>query len=106
MPDITNAMEYAQYESDVATFIAREQLSYLSTGTDWIPKDQGGNVDPWFSWTPCECCGSTLGGNREYLFTRNENDTIVHFEICEDCVYYLNYGRLDDMTMQRIQAKF
>lgn len=22
--------------------------------------------EPWFSWSACDCCGSTLGGNREY----------------------------------------
>ncbi|HEX4173969.1 MAG TPA: hypothetical protein VHY82_15985 [Acetobacteraceae bacterium] len=23
--------------------------------------------DDWFSWSPCECCGSRLGGNRNRL---------------------------------------
>ena len=23
--------------------------------------------EPWFSWTPCEQCGSHLGGDREYV---------------------------------------
>jgi hypothetical protein len=22
--------------------------------------------EPWFSWSSCDCCGSTLGGNRQY----------------------------------------
>jgi hypothetical protein len=97
---------YAEYESAVAEFLEREGLSALSTGCDehMTPEDEGGDVDPWFSWSPCECCGSHLGGNREYLFARDTNNDIVHFKVCEDCVYYVNYGRLDDSTMAEIEA--
>lgn len=24
------------------------------------------DTEPWFSWSPCEWCGSPLGGDREY----------------------------------------
>jgi len=105
MPDIQNANEYAKYQQNVAEFIQREELSFLSTGTwdysegerpeDWCD-------EPWFSWKPCEMCGCHLGGNREYLYARNAQDEIVTFTICEDCVYYTEYGRLDDQTMMRI----
>jgi hypothetical protein len=91
MPDIKTKQDYAEYQKSVAKFIARENLSFLSTGTDTKPEDEGGNPDPWFSWRPCECCGSPLGGNREYLFAWS-GKTRVQFEICEDCVYYLEYG--------------
>jgi hypothetical protein len=110
MPDIKNKQDYAEYEKSVADFIAREQLSFLSTGTEdrldpnihseaYTGRDSG---EPWFSWHPCECCQSALGGNREYLYARNAANEIVQFEICEDCVYYINYGRLDDSTMMRV----
>lgn len=29
--------------------------------------ERGDSVDDWFSWSPCECCGSRLGGNRNRL---------------------------------------
>lgn len=106
MPDIKNATEYVQYQSDVQSFIKREGLAHLSTGTDFKSEEEGGNVDPWFSSHACECCGCTLGGNREYLFAADASDKIVHFEICEDCVYYINYGRLDDQTMQRVECEW
>ena len=100
MPDIKNKQEYEAYQKDVASFIKREGLSFLSTGTN---DGENGDIDPWFSWRPCPCCGSHLGGNREYLWAWS-GDTRVEFEICEDCVYYVNYGRLDDTTMMRVEA--
>jgi hypothetical protein len=99
MPDITNAVEYAQYEAAIAAFIAREALTFISTGTN---NGEDGDVNPWFSWRPCECCGSHLGGLREYLWAWS-GETHVEFEICEDCAYYHNYGRLDDTTMLRVE---
>lgn len=105
MPDITNRKQYEQYQADVAKFIANKGLSFLSTGcSDSLESDEYEHeCEPWFSWSPCECCGCGLGGNREYLFARNEQDEIVKFTICEDCVYYVNYGRLDDTTMARVE---
>ena len=99
MPDIKTKADYAEYEADVAAFIAREGLSFISTGTN---DGEHGDVDPWFSWRPCGCCGCTLGGNRVYLWAWS-GETRVQFEICEDCDYYINYGRLDDTTMARIE---
>ena len=110
MPDIKTKQDYAEYQKSVADFIAREKLSFMSTGTSFLDKEsvgeEDGNNDSWFSWHPCECCGSHLGGMREYLFAwsgEEPNQTRVHFEICEDCVYYIEYGRLDDTTMERIE---
>jgi hypothetical protein len=94
--------EYADYEKSVAEFIAGQEISFLSTGTDNGSEEDNGNVDPWFSRLPCECCQSPLAGMREYLFARDLHGDHIQFEICEDCVYYLDYGRLDDSTMQEI----
>ncbi len=106
MPDIQNAKQYAEYVAAVKEFIELEQLTFLSTSCDedGTPEDEGGNIDPWFSWSPCEMCGSHLGGDREYLRARALDDEIVTFEICEDCVYFVNYGRLDDETMMRVDV--
>lgn len=103
MPDIMNKAQYQQYEADVAQFIEEEGIRFLRTGTDTKSEDEGGSPDPWFSWRPCECCGCTLGGNREYLFAVDADGEQVQYEICEDCVYYVNYGRLDDQPMMRVE---
>lgn len=98
MPDITNAQDYAEYKQSVAEFIAREQIKFLSTGGD------DPDAEPWFSWRPCECCGTHLGGNRELLWgISEETNKAQSYNICEDCVYYVNYGRLDDQTMLRVE---
>jgi hypothetical protein len=100
MPDIRTKQDYEAYQKTVADTIKREKLTFISTGTN---DGEHGDVDPWFSWRPCECCGCTLGGNREYMWAWS-GETRVQFEICEDCVYYLEYGKLDDTTMLRIEV--
>lgn len=109
MPDIQTKAQYLGYQARVAAFIAYEGLSHLSTGC--IPygePDENGQEDnqdgePWFSWKPCEMCGCGLGGNREYLFARDTINEICQYTICEDCVCYVNYGRLNDQTMARVE---
>lgn len=108
MPDITTKAEYAEYESSIAQFIESEGIEHLSTGTvdqlspDYDPLAEWPEGESWFSRSPCECCKSHLGGDREYLYAINKADNLVQFTICEDCVYYVNYGRLPDTTMERI----
>ena len=47
--------------------------------------------EPSFSWSPCECCGSHLGGDRHpaHGFYQGE---IIHLDVCVDCLFYLAYG--------------
>jgi hypothetical protein len=62
-------------------------------------------VEPYFSWQPCGCCGSSLGGDREDYVAYNFGDTddkMVEVSICSDCVYWNEYGRLPDMDMLEI----
>ncbi len=72
-------------------------------------KKQLGDMDrpePYFSWRSCECCGDTDGGNREDYIAFNigdpEDDTEYEVAICEDCVYFNEYGRLDDTAMMAV----
>lgn len=65
--------------------------SYLE-GADYLSPKLS---EPYFSWEPCECCGSTLGGNR-YKFSGiiadTENEQINEsytFSCCTDCFDYL-----------------
>lgn len=55
-----------------------------------------------FSWRPCEICGSHLCDDGYPAHCVDNDGEILHWEICTDCVYYLEYGRLDDMTMLEI----
>lgn len=60
--------------------------------------------EPSFSWRSCECCGSIFSGDRYHATGYSPKaDGIIEYEICEDCLYYAEYGRLDDMTMLEIE---
>lgn len=87
--------EYEEYEKRVAGFMEKEGLNNLTSGGE-----------PFFSWHQCECCGSTLGGDR--LMASGGNPTekqMFEYEICRDCEYYGVYGVLDDMTMMEIEGE-
>ncbi len=82
--------DYTEYQEAVAAFFANEGISNLSA-TD---------AESSFSWRQCECCGSTLGGDRyECTGYHSTSGDVFEYEVCSDCVYYAEYGQLDDMTM-------
>jgi hypothetical protein len=58
--------------------------------------------EPFFSWSRCECCARPEGGNRSPAHAWLDG-RIIHLDICDDCVYYLEYGKLDDSTMLEIE---
>jgi hypothetical protein len=43
-----------------------------------------------FSWDPCDECNTSLGGNSYYAHGVDENDDIIHFAVCQDCLMELN----------------
>lgn len=108
--------EYAEYELAVASFMAQEGIDYLVTGHLVCPNcgvdfDDGGFClecggdrecfdEPFFSWRPCNCCGTTLGGDRQYA--TSYKDGVRDYIICSDCAYYAEYGQLDDTTMENL----
>ncbi len=99
--------EYTEYEEHVRDYL--KGVEHVSTGPCpgceqcGIPEDaEEYSEEPWFSWSPCEICGTGPGGNREFWHGIIDGK-IVHGSCCEDCVYYLNYGRLDDTTMDEIE---
>jgi hypothetical protein len=105
--------EYAEYERKFGLW--HEQARFPSSGdcegceecTDVYCYDlQHGRtpeIEAHFSWEPCEVCGSKLGGDRYPIHSVDANGDILHWEACLDCVYYIEYGRLDDMTMLEIE---
>lgn len=88
--------EYEQYQERVAAFFKRTGVSNLSCVAECC--------EPYFSWRSCECCGSHLGGNRHdangYIPATGD---IWEGSVCDDCIYYAEYGQLDDMTMLEIE---
>jgi len=110
--------EYAQYQANFDAFLKREGIDSFSTGSldhDYVNPcesdnhmhDDNGDYanEPYFSWSPCDCCGTTLGGHREDCIAYNPNTKEIQgdYRICEDCIYYNEYGQLDDMTMLEME---
>ncbi len=101
--------QYAEYEAAVTSFHERNNVklgccSPVGGQADSNEDETPHETEPFFSWSPCECCGSPLGGNREhYQFARNDG-LLFEADICVDCVYYLAYGVLDDTTMAEVNA--
>jgi hypothetical protein len=115
-----NKQDYASYERAVADFMEREGIDNLSgghircpeCGGDWDEEtcpDCGADREccdePFFSWRRCDCCGTSLGGNREHATGYNPTTKeIQEYTVCEDCIYYAAYGQLDDQTMLEVLA--
>lgn len=105
--------EYAEYEAAYEHGV--DGLSAISSGAcsscrgccdnyDYNDETEEFQItlDPWFSKSACEVCGSRLGGNRSPLHGVDGYQDIIHLDVCDDCVYYTAYGRLDDLTMEGI----
>lgn len=45
-----------------------------------------------FSWSPCDRCGSTLGGERHQWYYRESGQPDSECQICTDCMYAIEYG--------------
>lgn len=59
-----------------------------------------------FSWSSCDCCHTPLGGDRVHATGYNPTtEEIMEFSVCIDCIYYSEYGCLDDMTMDSLDEE-
>jgi hypothetical protein len=84
IPVTANVLEY---ERRVSEFLDREGIAFLSSF----------DSTPSFSWSPCECCGTALGGNRnEMEGVKASGGSNGHtYDVCDDCLYYQAYGTLE-----------
>lgn len=119
MAEVRTKKDYEEYEKAVTAFFEREEIDNFSSGTreDALrcmanPEEEMPEIEPYFSWRPCECCGTNFGGNREDVIAwpkdidfkaPGHEERLLEFSVCEDCVYYNEYGKLDDMTMMEIE---
>lgn len=86
--------QYRQYEARVDAFFVDEGIDILTTDDE----------EGFFSWSPCDCCKTPLGGTRYVAMGAKAGigPNSCEYNICEDCLYYASYGRLDDETMAAI----
>lgn len=102
---------YKDYEEQVARFFKDEGIGNLTAelGNNSDHKcvicGEIVGCDPYFSSRQCECCYSNLGGDRYHATGWNSHTQEAYcYEVCSDCIYYAEYGQLDDMTMLDIEA--
>jgi len=89
---IETKKDYARYCGLVSAFMESEGINCLTT--------RGDDCEPFFSWSPCDCCNRDLGGDRYKACGFNPTTKeIQDYEICTDCLYYAEYGQLDDQAM-------
>ena len=91
--------DYAEYEERIQFFLVHEGIDTHSQ----IYDEDGDSLDPSFSCQPCECCNRPLGGDRYKIRAGSINGNMFDYDICVDCLYYLEYGTLDDMTMLNLE---
>ncbi len=96
LKDIQTKEDYKEYQERFTAFMAKEKLENLTP-----IGDKNGNIEEYFSWHNCDCCGRVLGGNRVNANGYSSKDKEIKgpYSICVDCEYYAEYGQLDDMTM-------
>jgi len=78
-----NIKEYNEHMDAMRAFYEREELGVM------VDID----AEPYFSWSPCECCGSHLGGDRYDMrgFSRVLPDAPqFDYSICVDCYLAVN----------------
>jgi len=120
-----NHADYLKYQADVADFYRREGITHLTACAPPVCEACGGEWDrdvefcmrcgessesqraPWFSKTCCDCCGTSIDGDREHAVgfdVKNPVSLIKMYTICSDCAYYTENGRLDDLTVQGVEV--
>lgn len=92
--------EYQKYQASVESFLKRNNVKAGCYSQSTL---NGEPLTEEFSSWPCECCSRRLAGAREQYKFACENKSYFEANICLDCVYYLAYGQLDDMTMINIK---
>jgi len=56
-----------------------------------------------FSTNSCELCDSPLAGSRSCAVRIHPKEENLYYAVCEDCVYVIEYGQLDDDSMAEIE---
>lgn len=112
-----NRKEYANFELAFANGL--DGLTHPSSGAcsgcrecretlgyDKAMEEFNYPAEPSFSRSRCNVCNSMEAGDRSPIHAFHPRfNTIIHLEACDDCVYYLDHGRLDDVTMAAIAAE-
>lgn len=92
--------EFSAFEARVAQFLERNEIGPFTCKVDCGCQSDN------FSGVPCDVCRRPLAGNRHEVSAFRPSDReVIEFRACDDCVYYVAYGTLDDETMLSIDRE-
>lgn len=93
-----NKKQYDVYVKRFNEFMDNEDINCLNQ------QDNDDSYHAFFSWESCDVCG-TRSGSRYICNGYNPTTRQIQYDycVCQDCVYFAEYGRLDDMTMLEIE---
>ena len=98
-PHIETKQDYKRYKDAVQSFLIRYNVEI----EPYPIQDKDGHWHTYFSWYPCDCCNRQLGGDRTECRGLSHDNQYIDVNLCSDCIYYLCYGVLDDLTMMTIE---
>ncbi len=88
-----NKAEYQEYEARVKAFFDSEGITNLSSI----------DGEPYYSKSRCDCCHAGPGDREDCNGYIPATKQTGYYSVCTDCVYYAEYGCLDDKTMLEIE---
>ena len=102
---MTDELTHIETLEDYEAFQIRVENFMESEGINCLNIDPEEDQEPHFTWSRCECCKRPLGGVRYNCIGFNPTKHQVQgpYEVCPDCLFYIKYGQLDDLTMQKIK---
>lgn len=91
--------EYDDYRERVGEWFDRHHLAHVTPISDGE-----GNIEPYFSWRRCIVCGAIAGDRYNIAGVDMSTGDVREFScVCTDCVYFAEYGRLDDRQMEKLR---
>lgn len=71
-------------------------VEFFSVGCRAGCEECNGSDEGHFSWSSCDSCGSSLGGDRfpahGFVRLKNGQEVLAHFNVCTDCRMFHAYG--------------
>jgi hypothetical protein len=97
MSEFRKALEYHAANADISPGVT-EHCPCCPSLDDWdgdTERYYDEASEPYFSRSPCDSCGSHLGGHRYAAHSFDGEPTwenLIHWDICVDCLFFFANG--------------
>ena len=98
--DEENATKYRSISPGICGSCPQCQSHYGMTEEELTEGYESGEVleEGGFSYHDCEVCGCPLGGDRCGAHGWTSKNELLHYDICQDCLFYLANGEVPDAS--------